>query len=132
MNPRQKLVLALIAVIPIVAAVALWITNNGSASQASDAIIEARIPAANEKVLAQAEVGVDLISGWEAELTLNGRLIPKDQVRAVPAQGRFTFVPGVGKEVEVYQGGQNCVQITYWQLANPNQTFADNWCFSVF
>lgn len=131
MSPRQKLLLALPLVLALSAVAILWLKNPGGDSQASDSIIEARLPAPNSKVLQQDEVGIDLISGWDAELTLDGVVIPNDQVRKVGPLSRVTFTPGSGKEVEVYQAGQNCVAVKYWPLANPNQTFTTSWCFSV-
>ncbi len=131
MTPRQKLVLALPLAIAIAAGIVLWITNNGGESGASDAIIEAKLPPPNAKVLQQDEVGIDLISGWDAQLTLNGRVIPDDQVKKIAPLSKITFQPGPGREVEVYNGGQNCVVVKYWPLANPNQTFLTSWCFTV-
>ena len=131
MTARQRLLVAIFPTVALIAAAVLWITNTGGESRASDAIIEARIPAANDKVLQQAEVGIDLLSGWDAQLTLNGKVIPDDQIRRIPAQSRYTFTPGVGKEVEVYLAGQNCVLAKYWRIDKPNSTFTDNWCFSV-
>ena len=94
MTARQKLLLAIPLVVVLVAGVALWVINTGSDSNASDAIIEAKIPAPNSKVVAQQEVGIDLLSGWDAQLTLDGKVIPDDQVKKNLPQSMITFTPG--------------------------------------
>lgn len=131
MTGRQRLLVAIFPTLALIAGAVLWLTNTGGESKASDAIIEARIPSANDKVLQQAEVGIDLISGWDVQITLNGKVIPDDQVKRLTAQSRYSFVPGAGREVETYNAGQNCVLVKYWPLANPGSVFTDSWCFSV-
>jgi len=132
MHPRQRLILAIPVVIALAAGVGLWVSNVAGEDKASDGIVEAFIPSPNEKVFQQAEVGIDLISGWDAELTVNGKPIPPDQLRKIVAQSKFTFVPGSGMEVAAYNPGQNCALVKYWPLSSPNQTFTKSWCFTVF
>ncbi len=43
-------------------------------------IIESLTPEPDTEVLRQSLVGIDLISGYEAELTINGIPIPPDQI----------------------------------------------------
>ena len=81
--------------------------------------------------LAQRLSTIDLLSGWDASLVIDGRAIPDDQLSKVTSQGVVTFQPGPGKEFEFLQAGQNCVVATYWPLSSPEQKFTTNWCFTA-
>ena len=103
--------------------------------------IELLIPSANDVVLQQNDVGVDLKPGWLATLAINGVRIPEDQVNCrdncpaevgVDPQNRFVFTPGEGKELEELPSGRVCVVALIWKVG---QTELDGqsvpWCFRV-
>ena len=46
-------------------------------------IIESLLPEPDSEVLRQSFVGIDLISGYEAELTINGVPIPPDEINVL-------------------------------------------------
>jgi hypothetical protein len=108
---------------------------------ASEAV-EQLIPAPDDVVLQQNEVGVDLEPGWLATLTVNGVRIPEDQVNCrdecpvedvgVDPQNRFVFTPGAGREIEELPSGRVCAGARVWRVA---ETEADGenviWCFRV-
>lgn len=129
-KPVRYTVYAVIGAIVVAAAVAA-LRLDDSPSQASDQIIEAFIPAKDDKTLLQGKVGVDLIAGWDAELTINGTPIPPDQLNRADGLGQIVFQPGEGKELEQLQPGPNCAVVTYWQLAQPDQRFSRSWCFTA-
>lgn len=131
MTTKQKLALAVPLVIAAVAIVAAFFVGGTDSPQADDRIIEALIPGNNEKVLQQAEVGIDLQSGWDASLTIDGIPVPLDQYTKIVPQGRVAFQPGPGKVLEYLPAGQNCVTARYWPQSNPEQNFSRSWCFTV-
>lgn len=131
MTIRQKLILTIPLAIALAAGGVAWWSGSKGTPQASDSIVEDVVPARNSKVPQQSEVAIDLIPNWRAELTVNGVPIPVDQMSVIEAQSRFGYQPGVGKEIEALQPGQNCAVATYWPIANPEQRFTRSWCFSV-
>lgn len=131
LTTRQRLVLLIPIVFVVAAGVILWLNNTEGTPTADDRIIESLTPADKSKVLQQSEVAIDLQSGWDASLTINGRLIPDDQLSKVLPQGRVGFLPGPGKELEYLQAGPNCATATYWPLSNPQQKFSKTWCFTA-
>ena len=128
---KQRLVLVVPIVIAVVAGLLLWINNKEGSPTADSSIIESVSPDKGSSALQQSAVTIDLLSGWDASLVIDGRAIPDDQLDKVTAQGTVTFQPGPGKEFEFLQAGQNCVVATYWPLSSPEQKFTTNWCFTA-
>ena len=97
-------------------------------------IVERLIPRANDEVLRQAELGIDLAAGYDGTLTVNGVSIPVEDQRRVPAQNQVFFTPGEGKAVERLAAGRNCVSATVWKAADGPGTANDrtvDWCFEA-
>jgi hypothetical protein len=128
---KQKLILLVPLLVAVSAGVVLWFTNVQGTPTADDQIVEEYSPLMNSKVLQQAPITIDLQTGWDASLVVNGRTIPDDQLSKIPSQGRVTFQPGPGKEFEFLQAAQNCVNATYWPVRNPEQKFRKYWCFTA-
>jgi hypothetical protein len=128
---KQRLVLIVPIAIAVLAGVLLWINNKEGTPTADSSIVESVSPDRNSSTLQQAAVSIDLQSGWDASLVIDGRAIPDDQLDKVTAQGTVTFQPGPDKEFEFLQAGQNCVVATYWPVASPDQKFTTNWCFTA-
>jgi hypothetical protein len=97
-------------------------------------------------VIRQVEVGIDLVSGYEAELTINGIAIPQDQLNilrdidnpreSAASQGtfgttlnRFTYQPLEGRVIPELLGDRHCVVAVYWPLAEPGDRQSVEWCF---
>jgi hypothetical protein len=131
LTTKQRLILFVPLVIAVAAGVLLWVVNQQDTPTADPSIIESITPTDKSAVLQQSEVGINLQSGWDAGLTINGRNIPTEQLSKVAAQGRVTFQPGPGKAFEFLQAGQNCVTATYWPVASPEQRFSKYWCFTA-
>jgi len=126
---------SIIALLLLVAALAAFgLTRlSGTPSPPIDTIIESREPEEGDKVLQQSQITIDLLSGWDGKLTIDGIAIPDDQVVKVREQGIIRFQPARGKALEYFPAGQNCITFTYWQLATgPEQSFtAKPWCFTA-
>ena len=121
------------ALLLVVAASIFGLTQlDSSTSDATTAIVQSVSPADNDKILQQEPIEIDLETGWDAKLTVAERPIPDDQIDRVPQQGKLTFTPGPGKAFEFFPAGQNCAEITYWQVrTGPEQSFRHEWCFTV-
>lgn len=132
MTLKQKIIVCIPLVVAIAAGVVLWFANaSSSGGAAEDRIIEAISPPENSSVLQQSAISIDLQAGWDTSFVINGKPIPDDQLSKVISQGRVTFQPGQGKEIEFLQAAQNCVAATYWPLSNPEQKFKKQWCFKA-
>ena len=101
-------------------------------------IIESLLPEPDSEVLRQSFVGIDLISGYEAELTINGVPIPPDEINVLrdlenPRESaetsgsfgstlnRFLYQPLEGRAVPELLGDRNCVSAVYWPLSDPEK-----------
>lgn len=103
----------------------------GDSSSPAETVIERVTPDKNDKTLQQGRLTVDLLSGWDGSLVIDGRKIPEDQLDKVREQGTISYQPGQGKELEYFPAGENCVTLTYWQIATgPGKSFDRTWCFT--
>lgn len=110
--------------------------------------VEELIPAPDSEVLRQSQVGVDLASGFEAELVINDVPIPPDQVNVLrdptdPEESadqagefgttinRFVYQPLEGRAVPELKGDENCVVARFWPLSDPTDIDSVEWCFTV-
>jgi hypothetical protein len=127
----RRLIIVLLLVVAGSAAFGLTRLSS-EPSQPLDSIIESRQPNDGEKILQQSQITIDLLSGWDGKLTIDGIAIPDDQLIKVREQGIIRFQPAKGKALEYFPAGQNCISFTYWQLATgPDQSFtAKPWCFT--
>ena len=111
-------------------------------------IIESLLPEPDSEVLRQSFVGIDLISGYEAELTINGVPIPPDEINVLrdlenPRESaetsgsfgstlnRFLYQPLEGRSVPELLGDRNCVSAVYWPLSDPEKRQRIDWCFTA-
>jgi hypothetical protein len=97
------------------------------------AVVEALIPRRDAQVPQQSSVGIDLATGWEGTLFVNGVEIPLDQLTLTPEIGLIEFTPGEGRAVEELEAGQNCVSALIWRIQD-GRGVADRtipWCFDV-
>lgn len=97
-------------------------------------VVEALLPPRGDQVPRQSTVGIDLVSGWDAALRLDGTDIPLDQLQVTPELSLVQYTPGEGKVTEELRNGQNCVDATIWPLAEGRggaATRVIHWCFEV-
>lgn len=109
-------------------------TGQGSTISASERhpAIEVLIPANQSDVLRQSNVGIDLVDGYIAQLTLNGTIIPDDQISGDPGQGQYMFQPGTGQVIETLASGLNCASATFWKASvGSSHSAVVQWCFSA-
>lgn len=132
MTRQQRLVVSIMITFAVgLIVVGYTLTDTGDSTTLSPAF-EELIPAAGSEILAQDRVGIDLASGYDARLTVNGIPIPDDQLTRVAALNEVTFSPGSDREFESWPGGNVCVEATYWLIAagdDDASTFV--WCFET-
>ena len=125
----------LVAAAAIVLAVGVAVTDlNKPDDTPQSEVVERYVPKPDDEVLRQAELGIDLASGYEGTLTVNGVEIPEDELRRVPPQNEVYFTPGEGKAVERLLAGRNCVTATVWRSAEGDDTPNKrdlSWCFEA-
>jgi hypothetical protein len=97
--------------------------------------VERIAPTDGSEALGQAEVGLDLIAGWSADIDLQigGEIIdlPTDELRVVPELNAVYFQPGEGKSVERFEG-RTCVIGQGWETSRGRGTAtAFGWCFDA-
>ena len=110
----------MIALLLVVAVGLFWLAGqNGNADPVptvSETAVEHLIPGdGSPSVLRQAEIGIDLRDGWTADLSVNGVLIPDDQVRRNDPLNQVFFTPGPGKEIERFDAGTVVVVANIWR-----------------
>jgi hypothetical protein len=97
------------------------------------AVVENLIPGRDAQVPQQSNVGIDLVTGWDAALIVNGVEIPRDQLQRTPEIGLTEFTPAPDTAVEALQTGRNCVNAVIWRLQDGRGVNDRSvpWCFEV-
>lgn len=109
-----------IAALLLVAAGMVWysgtIKGEPSDPGLTDSAVERLIPARDTpSALRQGEIGIDLASGYDADLRINGVDIPQDEERNVGPENQIYFMPGEGKSIESLAPGNVQVTAIIWR-----------------
>jgi len=140
--------LVTLGIILVIFALVLSTQDSGDIRVEGNPAIEALIPEADSEVLRQSAVGIDLTSGYDAQLTINGIPIPPDQINVLRSEenpresagtggsfsstlNRFVFQPLDGRAVPELLGGRNCVVAEFWPLSDPSSRQRIEWCFTA-
>jgi hypothetical protein len=144
--PRRLILLVLVAV---GAGMVIWaftngsdqandpsVTGSGAQTQAGGDIAQKAVehfsPKEGDLVLRQDQVGVDLRPGWDADLIIDGKQIPRDQLDRNEPLNQVFYRPGADKEIEALDAGRTCVTALVRDLTHPED--GDHrvvWCFRV-
>lgn len=138
LDPRVRVAIASVIVLAAFAGlyftVQAAVTGDDSTSLALPDSVDRLIPASGDEVLAQAAVGVDLATGFDAYLIINGTEI-RDEAGGLDKDlglGLVTFQPGEGKAVESLLPERNCVIAMIWsRVDGPEAAEPLNWCFTA-
>ena len=80
----------------------------------------------------QAQIGIDLTSAYDANLVINGTLIPEDQLTRRPELNAVYFTPGEGKVIKQLPAGRNTVNALVFRVdGTPGTIPAVTWTFNV-
>lgn len=127
---RRFIVVGALAFAAIMFAIAILVYLGNPRSTDLPVAIQAVSPVAQSNVLAQSDVVVDLAVGYTGTIDINGVPIPAEEINEASALNQFRFQPGEGKVIERLFPDQNCVRVTYWQIAiGPADSQTYSWCF---
>lgn len=128
----RKFGVPFLALLGVLVAILMVVVRDNTTPPAVDQVVEELIPGRGDEVLSQTDVGIDLIEGYTAELTLNGIELPESQLRRSEGLNRVTFRPDEGQVINKLRPDQNCATALYWPLAQGRaaaQSFT--WCFTA-
>lgn len=88
-------------------------------------------PNGSPAVVRQAEIGVDLATGWTGVLAVDGVEIPEDELRRNEPENMVFFMPGPGRVVEELAPGPHTITALIWRLENETRADAQpvSWSF---
>lgn len=128
---RRLLIPALIVVgLGLVIAAGLLARSSNQPIQGQPALI-AIVPLDGATILRQDRVGVQLQIGWTGTLTINGKVIPRDQLEPDDGLNRMMFKPGPGKVITELDPSRNCAEIVFWKLPDNAPGPPRRWCFEA-
>lgn len=82
----------------------------------TDSAVEQLVPARDTPTaIRQAEIGIDLAPGWDADLRINGVDIPEDEERDNAPLNQVFFKPGAGQIIESLEPGPVTVTAIIWR-----------------
>jgi hypothetical protein len=110
---RYRVILLLLGVaFTVVVLGAVLLAPQGASPGLPDAVNRIE-PGDGELVFAQPQVVLDLEPGYRAVLTVDGIVIPDDQVIWTQATGLHVFDPGPGKAIESWSPGFHLVEANW-------------------
>jgi hypothetical protein len=147
-STRFKIVaVAILALVAVLAFVAYGMASDSTddpvaSSGGTREFVEQLIPAGDSQVLQQGTVGIDLVTGWTGELSIDDVVIPgsdldsgQDPSPDEVSSGleRLTFTPGAGKVMASLPLGPVCAEAIVWERAagRANSQRTVSWCFEV-
>ncbi len=112
---------------------------NGPAMIQRPAEIVSLQPNESDQLLPQGEIGAQLRASFDAQLAIDGKAIPQDQVTATPSLGTITFDPGPGKDIQEFSKGGHTAVLQWWPITFPtadaakaqHQLRSYSWSFNV-
>jgi hypothetical protein len=110
----QTVLLALAGVVAVNLLVAAVVIGGEEEGPALPSTIESVVPTPGSGMLAQDEVGADLLDTFTGVLLIDGSEIPADQVRKNDPLGQVWFRPGEGKDITRLEEGLHSATILYW------------------
>ncbi len=110
----QTVLLALAGVVAVNLLVAAVVIGGEEERPALPSTIESVVPAPGAGMLAQDDVGADLLDTFTGVLLIDGVEIPADQVRKNDPLGQVWFRPGEGKDITRFEEGLHSATILYW------------------
>lgn len=119
--PARVVVRRLVTVLLLLAAAGMvWysasVKGEPEAPSLTDAAVENLVPARDTpSALRQAAIGIDLVAGWDADLIINGVVIPDDEERVDRGLNQVFFTPGKGKVIESLAPGLVQVTAVIWR-----------------
>lgn len=110
----QTMLLAVAGVVAVNLLVAAVVIGGSEEGPELPSTIESVIPAPGAGILAQDDVGADLLDTFTGVILIDGVEIPEDQLRINLPLGEVSFRPGEGKDIARLEEGLHSATIVYW------------------
>ena len=82
--------------------------------------------------LRQTEIFVELEPAYRGALSVNGTVIPDDQLDVIDGLNRYSFTPGEGREIDELPPGRTCAEVSFQLVTDPDaEPGRYRWCFNV-
>ena len=138
LSPRMRTAIASVLVVGALAGLFFTaraaVTGDNSTSLALPDSVDRLIPDSGDEVLAQSAVGVDLATGFDAYLIVNGTEIrtEADGLTKDLGLGLVTFQPGESTPIGSLLPEKNCVIAMVWAQSDGEEAAEPvNWCFGA-
>ena len=141
--PDKRFRVVIVGAIILIGVTALIIGGaaqvNGPATvQRPSEIVDLR-PNESDQQLPQGEVSAQLRAGLTGQISIDGKVIPQDQVTVNPSLGTIAFDPGPGKDIEEFTKGGHTAVLEWWPVRFPtaeaaraqHQLRSYTWAFNV-
>ena len=129
---RVSIVAGLLAVVAILLAISVSSSDTSQPVTRASNVEQVR-PSPGGILRPQSEVSFDLTDGYTGRLYIDGEIVPEDQLEIVLSLGQFTFRPGEGQIIEIFEAGPHTAKIFYWEADKPEPPEPQNysWDFKV-
>lgn len=113
--------------------------ENGPVAPQRPVEIEQLFPQESQRILPQDIVGAQVENKFQGQLTIDGTLIPKDQMTGDPNLGEVLFQPGPNKEFREFGPGAHKATVEWWPktIVDPEDARSQHvlrsytWTFNV-
>ena len=136
MTRKQRIIAALLLTAGGACFVLLFWFYNDPGSTADRTVeqnlaVEQIFPARGAAAFQQQEVGVDLASGFQGSLVVDGIPVPVGQTHGIEELNQVLFRPGEGQVLERLPAGEVCATAAYQSIEDPTDVGTIDWCFTV-
>ena len=118
-TPRRLITLALLLSAVVLSVVGLRSVRDTRAATCSHGVILKLYPCPGDTDLRQGTIGVDMASGWQADLYLDNNAIPKDQLEITGSS--YYYTPGVNG-APTLSPGAHTARVAYYQTLADEAT----------
>jgi hypothetical protein len=112
-TPRRLVTTALLLLAVVVSVVGLQSVRDTRAASCSYGVVTKLFPCPGDTDLRQGQIGVVMAPGWQADLSVDGTVIPKDQI-SVQDTG-FFYTPGPGSATGALAPGHHTARVVFSQ-----------------
>ncbi|MEZ5323215.1 MAG: hypothetical protein R2698_14315 [Microthrixaceae bacterium] len=142
MPTKVKLILGVMVLVAAVLMVYVYdngVSGSNSTSLSKPAYVRQLIPTSGSNVLRQSTIGVNLATGYDAYLVVNGVKITNvaskehpDGLLKAPTLGTIEYHPGPGRRIRRLTSPEQCVDAFVYKTEDgPGTAQQINWCFKV-
>jgi hypothetical protein len=118
-TPRRLITLALLLSAVVLSVVGLQSVKDTRAATCSHGVILKLYPCPGDTDLRQGTIGVDMASGWQADLYLDNNAIPKDQL--VITGSSYYYTPGENG-APTLSAGAHTARVAYYRTLADEAT----------